>query len=195
MKETYKKVLLARRTKKLGASDQSKPRHSMSKDLHTLLTATLFRPWRMFFTEPLVGAFAFYVGFNFAIYYSFFAALPYVFFKVYNFDLSSRGLVFLGLAVGNIAAFCMVLVLSRMTYAKRVRAIKSGTYRKEAPEKRLLLALIGSICGPISLFWFGWSARSSIHWICPIIALGFFAFGNYLIFVSIVTWKFDRMES
>jgi hypothetical protein len=183
MKETYKKVLLSHRAKKLGGAGHTETQRSMSKDIHTLLTATLFRPWRMFFTEPIVGAFAFYVGFNFAIYYSFFAALPYVFFKVYNFDLSSRGLVFLGLAVGNIAAFLIVVALSRMTYAKRVRAMKSGNYTKEPPEKRLLLALIGSFCGPISLFWFGWSAKASIHWICPIIALGVFAFGNYLIFV------------
>ena len=32
------------------------------------------------------------------------------------------------------------------------------------------------------LFWFGWTARPSIHWISPVIAEGFFSFGNLLVF-------------
>lgn len=152
MKETYKKVLLARRAKHLGTTGSLGNEQPLSRNMKILLTVTLFRPWRMFFTEPIVGAFAFYVGFNFAIYYSFFAALPYIFFKVYYFDLESRGLVFLGFAVGNILASLLVWMLSRMVYAKRVQAIKSGNYQKEGPEKRLLLALTGTLWGPISIF-------------------------------------------
>lgn len=184
MKETYKKVLLTRRAKQFGIPGPDGTERPASEKIKLLLTVTLFRPWQMFFTEIIVGAFAFYVGFNFAIYYSFFAAFPYIFFTVYHFGLSSRGLVFLGLAVGNVVAFCLVAVLSRVIYLKRVRAIKEGKESKPVPEERLKLALIGSVFVPLGLFWFGWTTRSSVHWICPIIASGFFAFGNFLIFVS-----------
>lgn len=32
------------------------------------------------------------------------------------------------------------------------------------------------------LFWFAWTARPSIHWICPVIAEAFFSCGNLLVF-------------
>jgi len=191
MKETYKKVLLASRAKRLGMTAPEGTSSSTTEKLKLLLTSTLVRPWEMFFTEAIVGTFAFYVGFNFALYYSFFAAFPYVFLTVYGFDLTARGLVFLGLAVGNMLAFIFVVVLSRLLYAKRIRAMKEGRGGNVPPEKRLLLALVGSLFVPVGLFWFGWSARANVHWICPIIASGVFAFGNFLIFIAYSLYVID----
>ena len=33
-----------------------------------------------------------------------------------------------------------------------------------APEQRLPAAFVGAFAIPICLFWFGWSARPSVHW-------------------------------
>ena len=44
---------------------------------------------------------------------------------------------------------------------------------------------------PICLFWFGWSARPSIHWIMPIIGSGFFAIGTLLLFNSVLNYLGD----
>ncbi|OCL08894.1 MFS multidrug transporter-like protein [Glonium stellatum] len=191
MKETYKKVLLSRRAKQLGAPGPDGIQLSLSQKLNLLLTSTLFRPWNMFFTEIIVGTFAFYIGFNFAIYYSLFAAMPYIFAKVYSFNLGLQGLVFLGLAVGNVLAFTLVLTLSQITYRRTMRAIKTGKAVKPPPEKRLLLALIGSVFVPTGLFWCGWSARSSVHWIVPIAGSAVFAFGNFLVFMSYAIYVID----
>ena len=184
MSETYKKVLLNRRAKRLGVPGPDGIQLSLSRRINLLLTSTLFRPWNMFFTEIIVGTFAFYIGFNFAIYYSLFAALPYIFIKIYDFDLGSQGLVFLGLAVGNILAFMLVVVSSRISYKNMVQTISADEAVKPLPEKRLLLAMIGSIFVPIGIFWCGWSARPSVHWIVPIVGSAIFAFGNFLVFVS-----------
>lgn len=35
------------------------------------------------------------------------------------------------------------------------------------PEFRLPALIIGAFMVPVGLFWYGWSARSSIHWIMP----------------------------
>lgn len=43
------------------------------------------------------------------------------------------------------------------------------------PETILLPTFFGSAALPICLFWYGWSARSSIHWIMPTIGSGFFS--------------------
>ena len=42
--------------------------------------------------------------------------------------------------------------------------------------------MIGGIFLPASLFWFGWTSGSNIHWISPIIASAFFLSGVYLLF-------------
>jgi hypothetical protein len=52
------------------------------------------------------------------------------------------------------------------------------------PEYRLPPSMLGGICVPISLFWFGWSAEAKLHWIMPIIGTSFLGLGNCLIFVS-----------
>jgi hypothetical protein len=56
------------------------------------------------------------------------------------------------------------------------------------PEYRLPPAFVGSFCLPICLFWFGWSARSSIHWIMPIIGSPFFSVGAFLLFQAVFTY-------
>lgn len=105
-------------------------------------------------------------------------------YRFQDFDLGSQGLVFLGLAVGNVVAFMLVVVFSRISYRNTVQAINAGKAINPPPEKRLLLALIGSIFVPVGLFWCGWSARPSVHWIVSIVGSAIFAFGNFLVFVS-----------
>lgn len=42
--------------------------------------------------------------------------------------------------------------------------------------------MVGSIFLPISMFWFGWTGTSGVHWISPIIASAFYCIGTYLLF-------------
>jgi DHA1 family multidrug resistance protein-like MFS transporter len=48
--------------------------------------------------------------------------------------------------------------------------------------------LLGSISLPICLFFYGWSARGSVHWIVPIIGTGFFAIGLVTSFQSCLNY-------
>lgn len=41
------------------------------------------------------------------------------------------------------------------------------------------------------LFWFGWTARPSIHWLSPVAAEAFFSCGNLLIFVCASLYMTD----
>ena len=59
------------------------------------------------------------------------------------------------------------------------------------PEKRLPTAMVGSFFIPVCLFWFGWSARPSIHWIMPIIGSAWFAVGTFLLFNSVLNYLGD----
>lgn len=59
------------------------------------------------------------------------------------------------------------------------------------PEIRLQPAMVGAFFIPVCLFWFGWSARPSIHWIMPIIGSSFFAIGTFLLFNSVLNYLGD----
>jgi MFS transporter, DHA1 family, multidrug resistance protein len=48
-------------------------------------------------------------------------------------------------------------------------------------ERRLIPALAATFLLPIALFWFGWTAKGSIHWICCTIGLTLFPIGAFVL--------------
>lgn len=74
--ETYKKIILKTRAKRLNIAGPPAPPVQGAAALKMLFTITLARPTRMLFTEPIVIAFALYNGFTFAVLFCMFAAFP-----------------------------------------------------------------------------------------------------------------------
>ena len=72
--------------------------------------------------------------------------------------------------------------MGQTVYAKAKKRAVDG--KIPPPEERLRLAKLGAVALPISLFWFAWTARRSVHWIVPILAGIPFGFGNIMLFVS-----------
>ena len=183
MNETYKKTILQRHAKKLGLETPSGPAGLAA--LKFILNVTFFRPLHMLYTEPIVIAWSLYIGFSFGILYSFFAAFPYVYARVYGFDIQQIGLTFLSIAVGSILGSVTVILLDRLVYRRRYAVWRSqGAIGTLPPEHRLYAAMVGSISLPCGLFWFAWTARQDVHWISSVIAAVLIAWGNLCIFVS-----------
>jgi hypothetical protein len=183
-RETHKKTIIQRRNKKLGIPPPPSPFPNASAKIKFLLTVTLFRPIHMLLTEPIVGFLSFYVAFNFAVLYAFFAAFPYVFESVYHFNTEDSGLVFLGIGVGCLLAVLTCWICDKCLYQPQVR--KSHAENKNGvvpPEYRLYPAMIGSFLLPISLLWFAWTAKKDISWASPVVAGVPFAWGNLCIFI------------
>lgn len=181
MCETYKNQILKSRAKKLSLEMPSEPYRSAKELARYFVSKTLKRPIYMLCTEKIVAIFSIYVAFNMGLVNCFFAAFPYVFKEQYNFDLGSVGLSFLGLAVGCVLGFCLIIAFDVYLYKPQVRVQGPS---QVPPEQRLYMAMIGACCLPNSLFWFGWSTRPSIHWISPIAAEALFGCGNLLVFVA-----------
>jgi len=59
------------------------------------------------------------------------------------------------------------------------------------PEFRLPLMIVASTIVPIGILIFGWTARSDIHWIVPIIGTAIFALGVMLSFLAITLYLVD----
>lgn len=182
MQETYKKTILAKRARKLGAGPPPGP--SGLTAMKFLLNVTFIRPLHMLYSEPIVIAWSLYIGFSFAVVYSFFAAFPYVYTSAYGFNVKENGLTFLSIAVGSILGSVHVILVDRIQYRKKFAAWKAqGRTEKFPPEHRLYAAMAGSFGLPIGLFWFAWTARNETHWIVSVIASVFTAWGNMCIFV------------
>ncbi|KAH8696794.1 MFS multidrug transporter-like protein [Phaeosphaeriaceae sp. PMI808] len=193
-KETYKSVILSRRARRQNILLPSSP--PALKKLSLFLTIALIRPLHMLFTEPIVGFFSLYTGFNFSVIFGFMAAYPYVFRSVYNFGTIPSGLIFLAIGFGGSLAVPTVLLCDHYFYQPRVRESKaSGKNGVIAPEHRLYPAMIACFGLPVALFWFAWTARPSISWWSPVIASVPFAWGNSTIFISATAYLLDTYQA
>lgn len=192
MKETYKKIILQKRAKRLGIPPPPKVGPSGLAAVKFLITVTLFRPVRMIFTEPIVFFFSFYIGFNFSVLFAFFDAFPIVFEGVYHFDRGFSGLTFLGIGFGSCLGVATTMIFDRLRYHKKyLRSHKEGRGGAVAPEHRLYAAMIGSFGVPVGLFWFAWTSRHDVHWISPVLATVPFAWGNISIFNAATLYLVD----
>src|SRR5579862_723194 len=128
----------------------------------------------MLFTELIVSLVALYASFLFGLLFMFFLAFPLVFGPVYGFSLGSRGLAFICIGLGTITGNISYVLLFRYFSTKRAF--------KNVQDAFLGPTMVGAVLLPISLFWFGWTARASIHWIVPILSGFPFGLSMMLIF-------------
>ena len=185
IKETYKKIILQKRARRLGIPPPAKVGPSGLAAVQFMIVVTLFRPVKMLFTEPIVFFFSLYTGFNFSVLFGFFDAFPLVFGNVYHFEPGFSGLTFLGIGFGCCAGVATAMLLNRLWYHKEyLKSHRDGKGGTVAPEHRLHAAMLGSFGLPIGLFWFAWTSRKDIHWISPVLATVPFAWGNLCVFYS-----------
>lgn len=183
--ETYSPVLLKRRAKKRGIHVIS---HDKLKVLKTAVFVSSLRPLQMLLFDPIVTAFCLYVAFVFAVLFAFFEAFPIIFIQSYGMDPAVSGLTFIAVGLGVFFASALYIYLDhKYFYPKNPDGTKgardeNGDLVAAAPERLLFLTKIGAVCLPISLFWLAWTARPSIHWICPTLAGVPFGYGLLLIF-------------
>jgi MFS transporter, DHA1 family, multidrug resistance protein len=89
-------------------------------------------------------------------------------------------LSFLGISCGS-----LTLLPPFFAYLYYVQEPKYNEKDELKPEERMPLAIVGSFLLPISLFWFGWTSRESVHWIMPILRASLFSIATLLLLVRI----------
>ncbi|KAK2761349.1 hypothetical protein FQN54_001871 [Arachnomyces sp. PD_36] len=151
--------------------------------LLTMITISVYRPFHLLFTEPVVFFFSLWAAFSWAVLYMQFGAIPIVFADIYNFNLQQTGAVFTGLCVGSLISPC--LSISQDKLARRFGKMSS------TPEGRLYFPCIASILMPAGMFWFGWSSFPSTHWIVPAIAVCCITMGIYSIYLAVFNYLAD----
>jgi MFS transporter, DHA1 family, multidrug resistance protein len=149
------------------------------------LVDALVRPLTLNFQEPIVFALNLYIGLIYALLYIWFESFPIVFLGIYHFKPQLLGLSYIGILIGTLAVVPPFFLY--LKYVQEPKYSKTGSLK---PETRMPVAIFGAFILPICLFWFGWSSRSDVHWIVPIIGSSLFGFSVLLLFVSVSpTWS------
>ncbi|MCJ1421858.1 hypothetical protein MMC32_008225 [Xylographa parallela] len=188
MPETYPRQVLKRKHKKLGISPPNLAPAGSGITLHGMLQVTFLTPLTMLLTEPVVVLCTLYLGFNFAVIFSFFISIPVVLHGVYGFSIQQVGLAFIAAITGSILAASTSILIDRFT----VRAWrKSGPGGIPALESRLYPAMAGGIAITISLLWIGWTASPTIRWPSPVLGTLLYVWGNQSVLSSLIPYIFD----
>lgn len=165
LRETYGPVLLrrkcARMRKTTGNPDLYTEYDGMSST--ALLHKNLIRPFRLLATQPIIQVLSLYLAYLNGILYLMVATFPDVWTTIYHESESIGSLNYLSLTVGMTIAMQLGTRIAGRVY-QRLCANNGGVAR---PEFRLPILCAGACIVPIGLFWYGWSARQSIHWIMP----------------------------
>jgi hypothetical protein len=109
-----------------------------------------------------------------------------------HFTLVQSGLVFLAIAFGCLLGTVMIGLSDSLLYRPKARKFASHMI---PPEYRLYPALFGSVMLPISLFWFGWTARPGVSPAIPITAIVVFGTGNIGLFISTLQYIGDTYHA
>ncbi|KAL8937009.1 MAG: hypothetical protein Q9216_004638 [Gyalolechia sp. 2 TL-2023] len=195
MRETYGPAILKRRAQRMrqatGNPNIFAPIELEKKGTKQMITITLTRPVRMFLFEAIVLFTCLYLSIAYAIFYLFFEAYPLIFEGIYGFDTGTAGLPFLAIGIGAFLSVGVFLYWDSVL----MRAKKANAPWTEVEEyRRLPLAALGGPLYVISLFWLGWTSRSDIHWIVPILSGIPFGLGFMLVFMSLLNYITDAYE-
>ncbi|KAF2265147.1 MFS general substrate transporter [Lojkania enalia] len=193
--ETYAPVILKYRARRLrketGDDSIIAPIELEKTDFGHIVTVVLTRPLRMMAFEPLVTFTCLYLSYAYAIFYIFFQSYPIIFDGIYGFSPGERGLTFLPIGIGAIISACIYLTWDNIL-ARAQRLSKPWSRSEEM--RRLPLACIAGPFFVLSLFWAGWTAKRSVHWIVPTLAGIPFGIGYLCLFMALLNYLVDAYE-
>ncbi|KAJ5083993.1 Major facilitator superfamily domain general substrate transporter [Penicillium alfredii] len=148
-----------------------------------MIQISLYRPFHMLLTEPVVFFFSLWVSFSWAVLYLQFGSVPLVFRTHHGFTIEQSGAVFTAMCVG------VILITLISIWQERI-ALRLGKLSSSA-EARLYFVCVESVLLPVGLFWFGWTSYPSIHWIVPSMAVGCATMGIFSIYLATFNYLAD----
>jgi hypothetical protein len=123
----------------------------------------------------------------------FLQAYPIIYSGVYGFNAGERGLAFLPIGVGSTIS-CGIFLLWDVYLDRTRKKIPQPAWYAKEEYRRVPLACLGAPFLSISMFWLGWTARASIHWIVPVLAAIPFGMAYLLIFIAPTNYLVDAYE-
>ncbi|KAK5132987.1 hypothetical protein LTR08_008274 [Meristemomyces frigidus] len=153
-----------------------------------MISVSLWRPFHLLLTEPVVFFFSLWISFSWAVLYMTFSAVPLVFQTNHGFNLEQTGAVFTAISVAAIIS--TIISISQEKIARKYISPNRRAFLA-TPEGRLYFSCIQSALLPIGCFWFGWTSFSSIPWIVPALGIGCATMGIFSIYLAVFNYLAD----
>ncbi|KAL8671181.1 MAG: hypothetical protein Q9168_004316 [Polycauliona sp. 1 TL-2023] len=143
------------------------------------------RPFRMFFTEPIVLTLSLLSGFSDALIFMFIQSFALVY-KQWDFGIIAIGLAFIPLLIGYFLAWFIFIPSIKRNRKERENNPDS---EKAQYESRLWFLLWTAPCLPIGLIGFAWtSGGPPIHWMGSMVFAAIVAIANYSIYMATIDY-------
>ncbi|PQE18016.1 hypothetical protein CJF31_00007828 [Rutstroemia sp. NJR-2017a BVV2] len=169
------------------------------ESISQMVKISIYRPFHLLITEPVVLFFSLWVAFAWAVLYLTFGSIPLVFEKTHGFNIQQTGAIFAALSIASIISTVLSIyqerLLARYLAWSSDKVENPGIIRRNidlsSPEGRLYFACLESALLPIGLFWFAWTQFSSIPWIVPTLGIACATMGIYSIYLATFNYLAD----
>lgn len=199
LRETYAPKLLADKAARLRQETGNMDLHTEWDDpdrtIFALWRRNFKRPWKLFFTQPIVLVLGVYNAYNYGLLYLFISTFPRLWEDVYHESTGIAGLNFISLALGSLFASQICAPTNDHIYKRLKKRFGYADEQEGVPEFRVPLMLLGAILNPIGLLWYGWSAEAKVFWLMPNIGVFLYAAGSLLCYQCIQVYIVDAYTS
>ncbi|RKU41299.1 hypothetical protein DL546_002754 [Coniochaeta pulveracea] len=171
--------------------------------LGKMISVSLYRPFHLLFTEPVVFFFSLWVAFAWGVLYLTFGSIPLVFARQHGWDMEHAGRVFAAIMVGGVLGTVIGVwqehVLHHPKWQPDVDPSETSffwtflrtRFPARVPEARLYCTCIVATLLPIGLFIFGFTSKRDIHWIAPTIGICLATIGIYSVYLATFNYLAD----
>ncbi|ETS84428.1 hypothetical protein PFICI_02453 [Pestalotiopsis fici W106-1] len=187
--ETRATILMVKRAKKLRMANElvyapdefrSWKERLAPKELVTLW----IRPFKMFFTEPIVLVLSLLSGFSDALIFMGFQSFGLVY-KLWGFAPWQIGLTFVAIGLGYLVAYLSYFPAINRNIHQRERRPDDDFANYEG---RMWWLMYTAPCLPIGLIMFAWTSNPSLPWILPVIASAIIGVANYSVYMGTIDY-------
>ncbi|CAK4033824.1 related to MFS multidrug transporter [Lecanosticta acicola] len=157
--------------------------------LLTMIRISLYRPFHMLLTEPVVFVFSLWISFSWAVLYMTFSAIPLIYETTYAFDLAQTGCVFAAISIASL------LFIPVSIYQDKLALAYLGPKQRHiltTPEGRLYFACLESALLPLGCIWFCVAgAYPDVPWIVPTLGIACATMGVFSVYLAVFNYLAD----
>lgn len=179
---------------------EDEERSSLTK----MISVSLYRPFHLLFTEPVVFSFSLWVAFAWGVLYLTFSSVPLVFSLEHGWDIEKSGCIFATIIIGGFLGTAVGIwqeyVLHHTRWQptpeneadnSRFWSLLRRRFPVFVPEARLYCTCVSAILLPAGLFIFGFTSKPDIHWIAPAIGICLATMGIYSVYLATFNYLAD----
>ncbi|KAF4977618.1 hypothetical protein FZEAL_5879 [Fusarium zealandicum] len=189
--ETHSPTILAKKAKRARQSgipnyENAQTEGEFNKPkLARVYKLALTRPW-VLMVDLISLLCSVYTCIVFTLQFMLFSIYPIVFQEMRGWNYGVSQLPLLGQVAGAFLGAIYIFVDSER------RRSKDTAGKQLLPEDRLLMAMVGGVGFPITMFWLAWSSQyNEVPWIVPTLAGTFLSASLMLVYVAIINYLTD----